>query len=102
MPKGTKGKRGGKAPAKIIEAQVPEHEQDDEEEGSEINASQVGSKTKLWTESKESYLIQLWQEEKHLYDVEDPNYRDGDMRTRALKRFAAALDLDGELTLKFT
>ena len=48
-----------------------------------------------WTIEKIQQLCVLWEEEHHLYDASDPNYKNARMRENSYDRMAAILDMEG-------
>ena len=48
-----------------------------------------------WTIEKIQQLCELWEEERHLYDTTDPNYKNTRMREKSYDRMAAILDMEG-------
>jgi hypothetical protein len=52
-------------------------------------------KVKKWTTEKENLLCQLWEDEPHLYDATNPDYRNTFKRRATIKKFARILDLHG-------
>ena len=53
-------------------------------------------KVKKWTRAKEAHLCSLWEEEVHLYDTKDKDYRNNRRKEKALNRMSAILELDGD------
>lgn len=50
-----------------------------------------------WTAENEELLVELWEEEEHLYNLRHEDYRDPRKKVLALQRIAAALEMSGEL-----
>jgi hypothetical protein len=50
-----------------------------------------------WTPRKEALLANMWEDEPHLYDSTDREYRDTHKRRDTLLRFSAALNMSGKL-----
>ena len=48
-----------------------------------------------WTTEKLEHLCVLWEEERHLYDASDVNYKNVRMRENSYDRMAAILDMEG-------
>ena len=48
-----------------------------------------------WTAAKIQHLCFLWEDERHLYDASDPNYKNVRMRDNSHDWMAAILDMDG-------
>lgn len=49
----------------------------------------------FWTPDRESQLATLWEQETHLYDPDDDNYRNAQLRKDTYERFATAIGCDG-------
>lgn len=68
--------------------------------GSQLPSGSKGQSSKNrrgvnWTPKKESLLCAMWEDEPHLFDLKDPEYRDSHKRRQTIARFSAALDIDG-------
>ena len=107
-----KGKASKSVPAKkVVQAPSPSpkkverrqfRESDDvrTDEEQEDTFRKVGELTprtaRRWTLEMEQDLCSLWEEETHLYDSTARDYRNSQKPQVALKRFAGALNIDGE------
>jgi hypothetical protein len=60
-------------------------------------ASGKSDNTRKWSFKKEKTLCSLWQQEPHLYDRDDPDYRNKEKRTEAIDYIATAVGMDGVL-----
>lgn len=49
-----------------------------------------------WSSHDETLLVELWQEEDHLYNKTNKNYRNAVLKNRTLQRIAAELNKDGK------
>jgi hypothetical protein len=58
------------------------------------NKSKKKKTSTKWSRKEENLLCTMWAEESHLYDSTVDNYRNSDLRRKALNRIAAALDRD--------
>jgi hypothetical protein len=61
------------------------------------NISQA--QAKKWTPRKEAMLAGMWEDEPHLYDATERDYRDTHKRKETLQRFAAALNMSGKYAI---
>ena len=64
--------------------------------GASPDLTEKPKKVKKWTRAKEAHLCSLWEEEVHLYDTKDKDYRNNRRKEKALNRMSAILELDGE------
>lgn len=55
-----------------------------------------GVKKGDWSSADEARLIELWQEEDHLYNKTNPNYRNAQLKSLALDRLATDLNREGK------
>ena len=76
---------------------------DDYESGSSEDYTDIpdlSNKGKKWTPKKEALLCTLWEDERHLYDCNDANYRKRENRAIALRNFGQLLHMSGRKYVK--
>lgn len=53
-------------------------------------------KSPIWTVKMEDKLLEMWEEEEHIYNLQHPSYRDSRKKFLTLQRMAAKLDVTGK------